>query len=1038
MPKIEQLITKFKTFLDQKQDSSQFINLLKSHFQAQQVYFYDYRYNKPFYYPDHFPLAHEFEYLLKHESIEQLSAFYAVQLSSKTYLILDVKPEPLDMTTRLLIESFWKYISYHQYAQFLQMILNYSPDMIAYKDTHQIYRYANKKAHDRWPNLDTLIHKHVSEVYPEQEVKRIIIMDLEAYQAKQPMTSTFEMMSEDGFLTVESLRVPVIENDQIQGILSINKNITNIKKIEQELKRSYDFQDILIQIASIFINVPIESANDAISKGLGMVGKHIQADRVYVFDYDFEKGITTNTHEYCSEGIKPMIDLLQDQPIEMIDAFWMERHLNHESVYIEDLDQLNHDSELYRVLKLQDIKSLLTIPLFDANRIYGFVGFDAVNDYAHWSEAEQQLLKVLAELIVNLKVRQAQQILLVDEKQKALQASKAKGEFLANMSHEIRTPLSGISNALYLLKNTDLNSEQMDYLDIAKSSVESLSRIVNNILDLSKIEAGKLELEMSSFDLENELFQLIKMQDYTAIEKGIQLVLDYDYSITDEIISDRIRFRQIMLNLISNAIKYTEVGKVSIKVRRIIQTQSTMTVRFEVIDTGIGIPRKDLLKITDQFYQIDASSTKKYQGTGLGLSIVKRLVELLNSTLEIESEIGAGSTFAFTLELPIGVRQPYETLSGLKNKRIAFVETDPIFTQNAIQFFSVLCRNIDIKTRQSISSHPYDFIFIDKPIDQIEANQVSTLRHLFGHPESKIILCIADAPNYSRNDLNELGIDYALGMPITRERVNYLLTTPTFIKVPKSALSDTIFKHKKILVVDDNKVNRQAMQIILAKAGLDVILATSGPEAIEKAQLLPIDLILMDIQMPGMDGYETAQIIRKMNTRLAKIPIIAVTANATESATEKAYAVGMNRSITKPFKPETLLDILKNMLEFESESSDRQPVLLDLNESAVMAAYDGDINLIQAIYQTFVEDYPEQVHKLQNALQENDFSEIEKVVHYLKGSTHYLFAEKSAKLCQTILDLVRQQKYTSISSVVLELLESLKTLNAILHCKLNS
>lgn len=275
-------------------------------------------------------------------------------------------------------------------------------------------------------------------------------------------------------------------------------------------------------------------------------------------------------------------------------------------------------------------------------------------------------------------------------------------------------------------------------------------------------------------------------------------------------------------------------------------------------------------------------------------------------------------------------------------------------------------------------------------------------------------------------------------MPITRERVNYLLTTPTFIKVPKSALSDTIFKHKKILVVDDNKVNRQAMQIILAKAGLDVILATSGPEAIEKAQLLPIDLILMDIQMPGMDGYETAQIIRKMNTRLAKIPIIAVTANATESATEKAYAVGMNRSITKPFKPETLLDILKNMLEFESESSDRQPVLLDLNESAVMAAYDGDINLIQAIYQTFVEDYPEQVHKLQNALQENDFSEIEKVVHYLKGSTHYLFAEKSAKLCQTILDLVRQQKYTSISSVVLELLESLKTLNAILHCKLNS
>lgn len=1038
MSNLEQLINKLQTFLDQKQDSSQFINLLKSHFRAQQVYFYDYRYKKPLYFPDHFPLAQEFEYLLKQESIDQLSAFYAVQLSSKTYLILDVKPEPLDMTTRLLIESLWKYISYRQYTKFLQMILNYSPDMIAYKDTHQIYRYANKKAHERWSNLDTLIHKHVSEIYPEQEAKRIIDMDLEVYQAKQPITAIFEMMTQDGFLTVESMRVPVIEQDQIQGILTINKNITNIKKIEQALKRSYDFQDILIQIASIFINVPIESANDAISKGLGMVGKHIQADRVYVFDYDFEKGITTNTHEYCSEGIVPMIDLLQAQPIEMIDAFWMESHLNHESVYIEDLDQLNHDSELYKMLKLQDIKSLLTIPLFDANRIYGFVGFDAVNDYAHWSEAEQQLLKVLAELIVNLKVRQAQQILLVEEKQKALQASKAKGEFLANMSHEIRTPLSGINNALYLLKNTDLNSEQMDYLDIAKSSVESLSRIVNNILDLSKIEAGKLELEMSSFDLENELFQLIKIQDYTAIEKGIKLILDYDYSITDEIISDRIRLRQIMLNLISNAIKYTEVGKVSVKVRRLMQTHSMMTVRFEVIDTGIGIASNDLLKITDQFYQVDASSTKKYQGTGLGLSIVKRLVELLNSTLEIESEIGLGSTFAFTLELPIGVRQPYETLSGLKDKRIVFVETDPNKTQNAIQFFSVLCRNIDVVTTQSMITEPYDFIITFKPIDQIDANQISSLRHLFGHQRSKIIVCTADASNYSQYDLDELGIDYALSMPITRERVNHLLTDPIYKKVPVPSLSDSILKHKKVLVVDDNKVNRQALQVILAKAGLDVILATSGPEAIEKVQLLPIDIILMDIQMPEMDGYETAQIIRNINPRLATLPIIAVTANATESASEKAYAVGMNRSITKPFKPETLFDILKSMLEFESTSRNRDQDLLDLNESEVMAAYGHDFNLIQEIYQTFLEDYPDQVQKLQKALQENDFIEIEKVVHYLKGSTHYLFAEKSAKMCQTILDLVRQQKYASVSSVVLELLESLKILEAILLSKSNS
>ena len=196
---------------------------------------------------------------------------------------------------------------------------------------------------------------------------------------------------------------------------------------------------------------------------------------------------------------------------------------------------------------MQLIKSLLTIPLFDENTIYGFVGFDSVKQFAKWTDNEQQLLKVLAEIIVNLKVRESQQLLLVQEKQNAMKASQAKSEFLANMSHEIRTPLSGITNALYLLKNTHLDTEQMDFLDIAKSSVESLSRIVNNILDLSKIEAGKLDLEMSSFDLENELYQLVKMQEYSALEKGIHLILDYDYNMMDEIITDRTRFRQIKI-----------------------------------------------------------------------------------------------------------------------------------------------------------------------------------------------------------------------------------------------------------------------------------------------------------------------------------------------------------------------------------------------------------------------------------------------------------------------------------------------------------
>lgn len=1016
-----QLLTQNKTLND-------LVIYLKNEFKAEEIYFYEIKYKKPYY----FPKKPEFNDLLtklkEHPtkfSVDHKDV-HVYRLSNDCFIVLtNSNHQPLNPSELMCIDIVYKTMSYQDYAQFLAMILDFSPDMIAYKDTDNIFRYANKEASNRWPGIDTIFNKHISEIYPVDEAQRVIAMDKVAYEANKPVKTFIDFLAQDGYLTVETTRIPVSENGVTKGILTINKDITGIRNIEKELKRAYDFQDILIQIASLFINVPAEKADEAINKGLGMVGSHIQADRVYVFDYDFNTGLTSNTHEWCAEGIVPVIEYLQNQPISSIDAFWMDSHLKHESVYIHDIETLNHESELYKTLLMQDIKSLLTIPLYDQYKVYGFVGFDSVKQFAHWTDDEQQLLKVLAEIIVNLKVREIQQNQLVLEKQNALKASDAKGEFLANMSHEIRTPISGITNALYLLKNTTLTEEQNDYLEIAKSSVESLSRIVNNILDISKIEAGKLELEMSSFDLETEIYQVIKIQEFNAIEKGIRLVFDFDYSILDEVITDRTRFRQIILNLVSNAVKYTESGKVTVKATKLAQEDHTLTIKFEVIDTGIGIPRKILSKITDPFFQVDGSLTKKYSGTGLGLTIVKNLLELLGSKLEIESQVGIGSNFGFVMKFTSGIKNPYQKLTGLQDKKIAII--DSIHSQADVvkHFFNALSPNVDIYSAKIPHNPVYDFIFIEDSFEDIEAKEIDQIKKKLGRLNAKIVICSLDPSSRSKPELKDKHIDYVITMPTTRERVHQLFVSD-HKNLQKPVSDQSIFKNKKVMVVDDNKVNRQAMQVILSKAGLNVILASSGSEAIDRAQLMSVDIILMDIQMPEMDGYEAAEKIRALKGKFSKIPIIAVTANATEAANAKAIASGMNKSITKPFKPEVLLELIKYQLEEVGQQNVNLCDLEDINEQSLLIAYENDHALIYEILSTFAEDYIEQIANLKKAMSSESYIDIERIAHYLKGSTNYIFAEKAAKTCQDIMTLVKNGQFNSVYSKATLLLEELK------------
>jgi PAS domain S-box-containing protein len=935
----------------------------------------------------------------------------------------------LEQHRRYQIERQWK----DEIALYKQ-IINAIPEMLAYKDIDSIYRVANKVADQTFLHrFPTIVGHHVNEIYPEAEVDIIQKLDEEAIHSPTPVRKEVVMMTDSGFIEVETVRVPVddIEGNRI-GIISMSRDISERKRIDAKLSRVVSFQKILMDIATHFINVPEQQADEAINRALQMAGEYIAADRVYVFDYLMDERIMNNTHEWCAPNIIPQIDELQGVPMDDFVDNWVEPHMHGNSVYIPDVAALDPNDTVYQILTPQGVVSVLTIPLYYHGRVLGFVGFDAVTEKRVWGEDDQTLLKVLAELIVNLKIRQEKQHELTVTRDKAERANEAKGEFLANMSHEIRTPLSGIYNALYLLYNTSLSPEQQEYIDIANSSIESLSGIVNNILDLSKIEAGKLELNLSSFDLEEELFQIAKMQEYSAIEKGLKLRFEYDYSIPTGVRFDRLRLRQIILNLLNNAIKYTEHGEIRILAHLESRSKETVAVRFSIIDTGIGIKPELLPIITEKFVQGDSSATKKYAGTGLGLAIVKYLVEWFGGTLKIESVVGKGSAFSFVLKFARDEAYPAHDFSKLYGMRALLMGSDDPHVENTKRFLKAMGLSIDVRW-ENASSQPhaiYDYLIYDSDLDRLEPTRIDQDIAMFGTSKVKTILCSPEPLSGVVGNLKDKHIDFALAMPITRSKVYQTLVLGgknqaiTETPIPETWSQTAIFSGIRVLVVDDNRINRQALELILKRAGFIVTLAQNGYEAIELVQKHDFDLILMDIQMPGIDGFETAETIKKLPPSKASIPIIAVTANALPSARERAFQVGMLETITKPIKTDLLFHtvdlFVKNQIKHGVKAKEIAiPVKLQVfHETDFKARFEGVDDLADQIIRALQDDYQGDLSRIREAANRRDAKTLRSATHYFKGSAAYVSAERVVWLCQAIIDLANRNELEDIDSLV--------------------